>query len=98
MLRTDQVAGALEQLLQKVGDVEAVHDTERRLVQRAELGVLKAQLLGALGDALLEAFQGLAQLRGHVVERDRQRSHLVLRRHRRLAREVARGDRRRGAG
>ena len=94
----EQVARAREQLLQQIVDVEPVHHAERRLVQRAELGVLQAQLLGPFGDALLEALERLAQSRGHGVERDGQLADLVVRGHRRLARQVARGHRGRGLG
>ena len=75
-----------------------MHDAEGRLVQRAELGVLDAQLVGALGDPLLEPFEGLAQLPGHRVERLGERADLVVRRHRRFACEVAGGDGGRGLG
>ena len=81
----------VEQLAQEIVDVEPVHDAERRLVQRAELGVLEAQLLGAVGDALLEPLERLAQLGGHRVERRGEHAHLVLGRDRRLARQVAGG-------
>ena len=73
----EQLARAREQLAQQVVDVEPVHDAERRLVQRAELGVLQPQLLGAVGHALLEPLQGLPQLGGHRVERRGEHADLV---------------------
>ena len=79
----------VEQLAQQIVDVEPVHHAERRLVQGAELGVLQAQLLGAVGDALLEPLQRLAQLGGHGVERRGEHADLVLGRDGRLARQVA---------
>ena len=39
-----------------------VHHAERRLVQRSELGILQSQLLGAIGDGVVEALQRLPQL------------------------------------
>ena len=96
--RAQQLARAGEQLAQQIVDVEAVHHAERRLVQRAELGVLEAQLLGAVGDALLEPFQRLSQLGGHGVERRGEHADLVMRGDRRLAGEIAGGDRGRRLG
>ena len=77
--RAQELACAGEQLAQQIADVEAVHNAERRLVQRAELGIfLEAQFLGAVGDALLESFQRLSELGGHGVECRGEHADLVM--------------------
>ena len=62
------------------------------LDERRVVGTLPIQLRGPVGDAAFQRRDVLAQLRGHAIERDRKRTHLVLRRDARDRVEVARGD------
>ena len=90
--RAEHLTGTVDELEQELVEVEALHDADRGLVEGFELDVLLRELVGALGDAQLEPLERLAEPPGHRVEGDRQRSDLVVRRHRCFAVEVARGD------
>jgi hypothetical protein len=81
-----------EQLAQQIADVGRCI-TPSVVSQRAELGILEAQLLRAVGDALLEPFQRLSELGGHGVEGRGEHADLVVRGDGRLAGEIACGDR-----